>query len=122
MASIQSAGATLIAISPEISDSASNTVTRDSLDFLVVSDVGNETARKYGIVFKLPDNIVESYNKHFDLTAYNGDQSYELPLPATYVIDTNGVIRYAFADADYRVRAEPAVIVREVRKITSTGG
>ncbi len=121
MSYLNDAGATLIAISPEIPDSATNTVTRDSLKFLVVSDAGNRIARRYGIVFTLPKDIVESYRKHFDLTAYNGDHSYELPLPATFVIDTNGVIKFAFADADYRVRAEPSVVVNEVRKLTSPG-
>ena len=121
MSHIESAGATLVAISPEIPDSAANTVAKDSLDYLVVSDVGNIVAKKFGIVFKLPDNIVESYSAHFDVTAYNGDKSYELPLPATYVINTDRTITYVFADADYRVRAEPTDIVKEVQKITSSG-
>ena len=121
MPQIDEAGGALIAISPQIPDSSSATEARDSLHFLVVSDAGNRIARKYGIVYKLPEKLVESYNQHFDLTAYNGDSSYTLPLPATFVIDTNRVVRYAFANVDYRVRAEPALVVAKVRGLTSPG-
>jgi len=52
-----------------------------------------------------------------DLPAHNGDQSYELPLPATYVIDRGGIIRAVFADADYVKRMEPAEILAALRTL-----
>lgn len=114
---IRSHGATLVAISPELPDHSLSTKEKGRLEFTVLSDVGNRVARQYGLVFKLPDEVATHYKDHFDLTAYNGDASNELPLAATYVVDTEGVIRFAFADADYRRRAEPADVLRTLRKL-----
>jgi peroxiredoxin len=107
----KAAGATLLALTPELPDKSLSTSEKHSLEFEVLSDVGNKTAREYGIVFKLIDELADSYQSGFDLHGYNGDSSDELPLAATYVIDKNGVIQYAFLDAEYRNRAEPAEIL-----------
>lgn len=103
-------GATLIAITPELPDNSMNTTEKNDLKFEVLSDLGNRVAKKYGIVFKLTDEVAKYYNDAFNLEKYNGDTSNELPLAATYVIDQNGKIIYSFLDADYRNRAEPAAI------------
>lgn len=107
----KSAGANLIAITPEIPDSSLSTSEKHGLEFEVLSDPGNKVAKEYGIVFKLTDPVADSYQKGFDLHSYNGDESNELPLPATYIIDTDGKIIYSFLDADYRNRAEPEDIL-----------
>ncbi|MBZ0265206.1 AhpC/TSA family protein [bacterium] len=111
------AGATLVAISPQVVDSSLATRDKTTLKYPVLSDVGNKIARKYGIVFTLPDFIAESYNNGFGLAKYNDDHSNELPLAATYVIDRKGIIRYAFLDADYRVRAEPCDVLMAVQHL-----
>tara|TARA_R110000868_G_scaffold358814_3_gene620555 strand:- start:23800 stop:24564 length:765 start_codon:yes stop_codon:yes gene_type:complete len=100
-------GANLIALTPELPDKSISTAEKHDLKFEVLSDVGNKIANEYGIVFKLTDEVAEMYNKSFELNNYNGDQSNELPLAATYIINKNGEIIYAFLDADYRNRAEP---------------
>ena len=105
---IDELGGQLIAISPQLPDDTLDTAERVSLRFEVVSDIGNEVARRYGIVHPIPDDLREYYSH---LPAHNGDGSFELPLPATYVIDPAGVIRFAFVDADYRRRAEPADVL-----------
>ncbi|WP_163716201.1 peroxiredoxin-like family protein [Mangrovibacterium lignilyticum] len=110
-------GANLLALTPELPDKSISTTEKHALEFEVLSDVGNVVARDYGIVFKLTDGVAESYQKAFDLHTYNGDDSDELPLAATYVIDTEGTIRYAFLDADYRNRAEPADIIEALQKL-----
>ncbi len=110
-------GASLLALTPELPDKSISTAEKHELQFEVLSDVGNVVARDYGIVFKLTDEVAENYQKNFDLHAYNGDASDELPLAATYVIDTNGVIRYAFLDAEYRNRAEPAEILEALKSL-----
>jgi peroxiredoxin len=81
------------------------------LDFEVLSDIGNKVGKKYGIVFELPDEVAVIYDQHIQLEKYNQDKSNELPMPVTYIIDQNGVIRYAFIDADYTRRAEPNEII-----------
>lgn len=100
--------ATLIALTPELPDKSMTTAEKNDLKFEVLSDVGNKVAREYGIVFALTDEVAKSYNAAFDMNAYNGDESNELPLAATYIIDEDGQIIYAFLDADYRNRAEPS--------------
>lgn len=101
-------GATLIALTPELPDESISTAEKNDLKFEVLSDLGNKIAKEYGIVFKLSDEVAKMYNQAFELNNHNGDQSNELPLAATYIIDENGVIVYAFLDADYRNRAEPS--------------
>ena len=90
---------------------------KNGLKFKVLSDAGNTVAKEYGIVYKLPHEIRKLYQKGgmIDLAKYNGDDSLELPLAVTYIIGKDGVIRYAFLSADYRKRAEPSVILRELQ-------
>lgn len=112
-------GARLVAISPEIPDSSLSTLKRHQLEFEVLSDHGNAVAHQFGIAFRLPDDLVKSYSAHFDLTAYNGDDRYELPLPATFVVGQDRVIRYAFLDADYKRRAEPRDVIEVLKAMAA---
>ena len=109
-------GANLIALTPELPDKSMSTAEKHDLEFEVLSDIGNKIAREYGIVFKLTDEVAGMYNKSFDMNGYNGDDSNELPLAATYVIDEEGKIIYAFLDADYRNRAEPSDLTEFIKK------
>lgn len=108
---IKAKGGTLVAITPETPDNSLSTVEKNELEFVVLSDVGNELAKKYGVVFELPEKVSPIYKKMIDLAKYNGNDSDELPLAATYVINQTGKITYAFLDANYTKRAEPADIV-----------
>ncbi len=101
-------GANLIALTPELPDESISTSEKHNLQFEVLSDVGNKVAKEYGIVFQLTDEVAEMYNQSFELNNHNGDESNELPLAATYIINEKGEIVYAFLDADYRNRAEPS--------------
>jgi peroxiredoxin len=82
-----------LALTPELPDRSIST-TEKHLQFEVLSD-GNKVAKQY-IVFKLTDAVAEVYQEGSDLHGFNGDESDELPLAATYVIDQNGVIVYTF--------------------------
>jgi peroxiredoxin len=115
---IEKLGAQLIAISPQTPDSSLSTQQKDELQFQVLSDRGNSVARKFGLVFTLPPEIRAIY-KGFghDLVARNGDDSYELPVPATYVIDRDRTIHFGFANADYTKRAEPSDILAALRQL-----
>ncbi len=105
-------GASLIALTPELPDESISTSEKNNLQFEVLSDVGNKIAKEYGIVFQLTDEVAKMYNQAFELNKHNGDKSNELPLAATYIIDQNGKIEYAFLDADYRNRSEPTVLTK----------
>ncbi len=114
---IEALGATLVAISPELPDRAVATMNQNDLDFLVLSDVGNRVAGEYGVVFTLTPQVHEIYNRAFGFDAHNGETTGELPLATTYVIDRDGVIRYAFLDPDYTKRAEPGDVVEALREL-----
>jgi peroxiredoxin len=112
---IRSAGASLVAISPETPDNSLSTAEKNHLDFEVLSDRGNKVAHAYGVAYKLPKIVAKQFQGRLDLAKHNGSDSGDLPLGATYVIDRDGIIRYAFVDADYRKRAEPSRVVAALR-------
>jgi peroxiredoxin len=105
-------GAHLVAVSPQIPDESLSLVEKHGLAFDVLSDIGSDTAKQYGLAFDLPDDLSAVYDRlGFDLQRVNGGHPRTLPLPATYVIDRTGTIRWAFVDTDYTRRAEPADIL-----------
>lgn len=114
---IKALGATLVALSPELPDNTLSTKEKDKLEFEVLSDLNNEVARMYGIVFKLSPETGAKYNESFQLNAHNGSMSEELPFPATYIIDKSGVIQYAFVDADYKKRVNVDTVVAKLKKL-----
>jgi peroxiredoxin len=115
---IKSLGAELVAISPQLPDNSRSTAEKLALEFEVLSDVGNKVAKEFGIVFKLTEKIQEIYkNFGIDLPTANGDQSFELPIPATYIVIQDGIISYAFIDADYTNRLDPETIIAELQKL-----
>ena len=110
-------GANLIAISPELPDKSLSTKEKNALGFEVLSDFNNEIARKFGIVYKLDGELAGVYNHFNKLEIHNGVNTSELPVPATYVIGQDFIIRYAFIDVDYRKRAEPENILEILKKM-----
>ena len=109
---ITARGAALVAVSPQIPDESLSLSEKHGLTFAVLSDVGSETAKRYGLAYDLPEDLAAVYDKlGFDLQRVNGGHPRTLPLAATYVIDRDGVVRWAFVDTDYTVRAEPAEIL-----------
>ncbi|MFE9042570.1 peroxiredoxin-like family protein [Streptomyces sp. NPDC007818] len=109
---ITARGAKLVAVSPQIADESLSLKEKHALAFDVLSDVGSDTARRYGVAFDLPDELAALYASFgFDLQHVNGGHPRTLPLPATYVIDREGIVRWAFVDPDYTKRAEPTDIL-----------
>ncbi|MHB8630078.1 MAG: peroxiredoxin-like family protein [Aggregatilineales bacterium] len=112
---ITNLGATLVAVSPQAPDYSIDMVTKANLTFPVLSDAGNLVAREYRLVFTLPEAL-RPYTAN--LPQYNHDDSWELPLPGTFVIGPDGVIRLAFTHADYTKRLEPTDILRTLHHAT----
>ena len=110
---IAEAGASLIAISPQTQKHSYMTRDMHKLRFPVLSDAGNQVARKFGLVYRLPPELQAIYESIMTkLPGYNGDQSWELPLAATYLVQPNGKISYARIDADWRHRPEPEELLQ----------
>jgi peroxiredoxin len=104
--------AQLVAISPQLPDQTLTTAQKNELEFDVLSDVGNKVAQQFGLLFTLDKRIQELYTGFgIDFEQTYGDKTYQLPLPATYVINQNGVITYAFLNEDYTLRAEPSDVM-----------
>lgn len=115
---IEEWGATLVAVSPQTPDSSLTTVQKKELTFPVLSDPHNMVARQYGLVFSLPEALRPLYQQSgSDLSVFNGDASWELPMAGTFVIDQSGRVRLAFVNADYTHRLEPAVILETLRSL-----
>lgn len=109
---IQAAGASLVAISPQTQHQAFLMHDQHKLRFPLLSDTRNKVARQFGLVYRVPDYQQQVYRRSFvNLPFANGDDSWELPVPATYVVGKDGRIVYARVDVDYRQRPEPVEIL-----------
>jgi peroxiredoxin len=112
-------GAQLVAISPQLPDESLSTAEKNELTFFVLSDVGSVTAKAYGIAFDLAEELRPIYTRFgHALPDKNGDDSWVLPMPATYVIDSDGTVALAFVDVDYRNRLEPAEIIAALQRLS----
>jgi len=112
LAQFKTQSAQLIAISPQLPDETLSTKQKNELDFDVLSDVSNKVAEQFGLLFTLDERIQALYTQFgIDFEHYYGDKSFKLPLPATYVINQEGVITYTFLNEDYTLRAEPIDIM-----------
>jgi len=117
-AAIKEAGGQIVAISVENPDKSTGVAKKNELQFTVLSDPNLETARKFGIVYELPKETDEQYkSKGLDVAKNNEMEKAELPLGATYIVRQTGEIVYAFLDSDYKKRAEPEVIIENLKKI-----
>jgi peroxiredoxin len=112
---IAEAGASLIAISPQTQKHSYMTRDMHTLRFPVLSDAGNQVARKFGLVYRLSPELQAMYESIMTkLPGYNGDQSWELPLAATYVVQPDGKTSWSRVDPDWRHRPEPEELLHVV--------
>ncbi len=113
-------GASLVAISPQNENFNREISDRHKLAFDVLSDPGNRVASRFGLTFTLPQDLREVYGKFgLDLSRYNGDDSWTLPMPARFVIDSAGIVRAADVNPDYTVRPEPEETLRVLKTLQS---
>jgi peroxiredoxin len=116
---ISALGARLVAISPQLPDNSLDTVHKNALTFDVLSDVGNEVARSYGLVYSVPEEIrVALRSNDKALPSINGDESWELPVPAKYVITRDRLVALACIEVDYRKRLEPEALLSCLRSLS----
>ncbi|MGZ5141483.1 MAG: peroxiredoxin-like family protein [Burkholderiales bacterium] len=109
---IEHAGATLAAISPQTVKQSFFMHDQHKLRFPLLSDAGNKLARQFGLTYRVPQLQEAVYRRAFvNLPFANDDESWELPIPATYILDRDGTILYASANEDYTERPEPSDIL-----------
>ncbi|HEX3942615.1 MAG TPA: peroxiredoxin-like family protein [Rhizomicrobium sp.] len=118
---IEARGANLIAISPQTPPNSRKSQRDNKLAFPILSDDKSRVAAAYGLRFSLPDYLVELY-KGFknDLPTFNDDPAWVLPMPARYVIGSDGIIAYAEVNPDYTQRPDPSELLPVLGKLRMT--
>ncbi len=112
---IEPAGASLIAISPQTVQQSFFMVDQHKLRFPLLSDLRNNLARQFGLVYRVPDEQQAIYRRAFvNLPFANGDESWELPIPATFILERDRTVLYASANEDYSQRPEPADLLHRL--------
>lgn len=118
----KAAGAQLVAVTPQLPDGSLSTVEQAALTFDVLTDKGAGFADQLGIVWNIPDYALAWHEKYFGLflEEHNGEgNNSQLPVPATYVIDQQGIVRWRFVDVDYWKRAEPDEVLDAVKALNA---
>ena len=118
---IAARGASLIAISPQTAPNSRKSQRDNKLDFPILSDVKSEVANTFGVRFALQDYLIELY-KSFknDLPVLNDDPSWVLPMPARFVIGTDGIIAYAEVNPDYTQRPDPSELLPVLDRLNAS--
>ena len=120
---IRNSGATLLAISPEKPEYSRKIIGTQKLTFDILFDRGSDVAEQYGLRFSLPEDLKQLYRDSFNvnLKLYHGDDNWTLPMPARFVIDQQGLIRYAESCVDYRFRPEMDEVIAALQSLGSSG-
>jgi peroxiredoxin len=116
--SIERLGAGLVVISPMPADDLRRAAVERELRLLLLSDAGAHYAKTCGVQYEMTEAHIDLYRRlGWDIERFNAGSGWELPVPASYVADRDGVIGFAFADADWSYRAEPAAMVAAVERL-----
>ncbi|APA63017.1 peroxiredoxin-like family protein [Maribacter sp. 1_2014MBL_MicDiv] len=117
---IQSLGATLVAISPEVPDASMTKNEISEMDFTVLSDQDAKVASKYGVAWEVPEFLLDHMrvDRNLDLKQINNGNGTVLPIPATFIVGTDGAIQWSYVNVDYRTRSEPDEIVEALKSIS----
>jgi peroxiredoxin len=118
LSKITETGATVLAISPEVPSETADLVEQKKLGFLFGTDHDNELATRLALSFKLDAKTIKRYKEYgIDLPKSNDSKVWQLPVPATYIIDTDGTITFAYVDEDYSKRADYKKVVKQLQAL-----
>jgi peroxiredoxin len=115
-------GITLVALAPELPEKGLKTQQKHKLTYTLLTDLHNEVARRYGVAFRLTEDLQPLYKAWVGLENYNGDDRSALPLAATFLISPDGIIRWRWVHADYKQRATPEDILKAIAEWEPTTG
>ncbi len=116
---LQAAGVNFVAVTLEKPQYADETVDKLGLNYTVLLDEAGQAAEEFKVKFRLDDATRTKYQQYgIDLEDRNSSGKWTLPAPGTFLIDTDGVIRYAFADWDYKQRADPDEVIAAARALS----
>ncbi len=117
---IQKLGATLVAISPEVPDSSMTKNEISEMEFIVLSDQDAKVASQYGVAWEVPEFLLEHMrvDRNLDLKKINNGNSSVLPIPATFLLGIDGIVKWNYVNVDYRSRSEPDEIIEALKNIS----
>lgn len=117
---IENLGGLLLAVSPEKPEYSKKIITMQKINFDILFDQQNDLAGKFGVRYHMSDDLISLYRDsfHYNLKQYHGDDDWTLPMPSRFIIDQNGVIRYAESSPDYRKRPDPEEVIEVLKSIT----
>jgi peroxiredoxin len=108
-------GASIIGITPETNNSIIKIAERSGASFPLIHDTGYKIMKQYNVSFRLDDETISRYRKYdLGVAQSNDNEDYILPVPATYVIDTDGIIRFIYFNSDYRKRVTVLEILKHL--------
>ena len=115
---IKAAGGQLVALTPDTGHHLADTKRGQRLSYAILSDVDGTVGLQFGVLFRAPATYREVLAGYgIDLAERHGNDGGFIPLPATYVVDRDGIVRYAFVDIDFTRRAEPSAVVAALQHI-----
>jgi len=118
LSKISKAGASVLAISPEAQEHTTEMTDKKNLGFTFGTDHDNTLAKQLALSFKLDAKTIKAYRNYgIDVPESNDTKKWELPVPATYVIDTDHTIRFAYVDPDYSKRADYDDVVDVLKEL-----
>ncbi|WP_430933824.1 peroxiredoxin family protein [Saccharicrinis sp. 156] len=114
---ITNLGARVIAITPEKPEEVEKTIEKTGASFDIIYDENHKIMDKYKVTFKLPKTKHAKYKAWgIDINKASGNSDYALPVPATYIIDKNGIIKGSFFDEDYKKRMSVKEVVEILKR------
>lgn len=116
---IKKLGATLVAISPEVPDASMTKNEISKMEFIVLSDQDAKVASQYGVAWEVPEFLLEHMriDRELDLKKINNGNSSVLPIPATFILGMDGIVKWNYVNVDYRTRSEPDEIIEALKLI-----
>lgn len=116
---IHALGATLVAISPEVPDDSLTENEINNMEFTVLSDQDAKVASQYGVAWEVPEFLMEHMrvDRQLDLKKINNGNANVLPIPATFIIGTDGLVKWNYVNVDYRTRSEPEEIIEALKNL-----
>ncbi|MFD2916287.1 peroxiredoxin-like family protein [Psychroserpens luteus] len=117
---IHSLGATLVAISPQVPDGSMTESEINNMDFIVLSDQDAKVSSQYGVSWNVPEFLMDHMrvDRNLDLDKINNGNGSILPIPATFILNPDGVVTWNYVNVDYRTRAEPDDIIEALQQIS----
>jgi peroxiredoxin len=116
---VQALGALIVVLTPELERYTRALHKKLNLPFDILTDLHLKIAEQFGLVFTFPDYLRDLYQSFGStLDKFHDESQYRLPIPARYIVDSNGLIRAADVNADYTIRPEPSETLRQLQTLT----